>query len=125
MSSLRSAILLISTPPSEWRAEKASSLGGVIVVPQDVTTADLDILKTRNLPYLTFTESPLPGPRINMGQRKAAKHMTEQLLRLGHRRIALLSGFDAALDAAKRIGIHEALHEAGIDPSQVCELSRP
>lgn len=123
MASLRSALLLISNPPSEWRAEKASSLGGVIVVQQDVTAEDLDILKTRNLPYLTFTESSLPGPSIDMGQRKAARYMTEQLLRLGHRRIALLSGFDAALDATKRIGIHEALREAGIDPSEVCEFS--
>jgi DNA-binding LacI/PurR family transcriptional regulator len=123
MSALRSAILLISTPPEEWRAEKASSLGGVIVVPQDITAADLDILKTRNLPYYIFSESALSGPRIALGQRKAAKHMTEQLLRLGHRRFALLTGFDVALDATKRVGIHEALKEAGLDPAQVCEFS--
>jgi GntR family transcriptional regulator of arabinose operon len=123
MAEIRSAILLISAPPNEWRHEKASSLGGVIVVPQDVTQADLEILKNRNLPYLSFTESPLSGPRILLGQRKAAKHMTEQLLQLGHRRFALLSGYDECLDATKRQGIHEAFREAGIDPAQVPEFS--
>jgi GntR family transcriptional regulator of arabinose operon len=123
MAAIRSAILLISTPPDLWRPEKASSLGGVIVVPQEVTQTDLEVLKTRNLPFLTFTESGLTGPRIMMGQRKAAKHMTEQLLGLGHRRIVLLAGYDESLDATKRAGIHEAFREAGIDPAQVPEFS--
>jgi DNA-binding transcriptional regulator YhcF (GntR family) len=92
MASVRSAVLLISMPPEEWRSEMASSLGGVIVVPQGVTAQDLDILKDRNLPFLIFTESDLPGPRVMVGQREAARHMTEELLRLGHRRIALLTG---------------------------------
>ena len=125
MSTLRSAILLISTPPEQWRPEKASSLGGVIVVPQDVTPADLDVLKTRNLPYLTFTESALPVPRIMLGQRKAAKHMTEQLLRLGHRRIAILSGFDETLDATKRIGVHEGAARGRPRPGAALRILRP
>jgi DNA-binding LacI/PurR family transcriptional regulator len=123
MASLHSGILLISTPPEEWQPEKASSLGGVIVVPQDVTVKDLDILKNRNLPFLIFAESDLPGPCVRLGQREAARHMTEQLLRLGHRRIALLTGYDACLDAPKRMGVHDALREAGIDPAQAPEFS--
>ncbi|MCE0522017.1 MAG: substrate-binding domain-containing protein [Methylacidiphilales bacterium] len=123
MASLRSAVLLISTPPEVWRPETASSLGGVIVVPQDMTEKDLEILKNRNLPFLLFSESELPGPRLRLGQREAARHMTEQLLRLGHRRIALLSGYDNTLDAPKRQGVHEALREAGIDPAQAPEFS--
>jgi GntR family transcriptional regulator of arabinose operon len=123
MASLHSGILLISTPPEEWPAEKASSLGGVIVVPQGVTAMDLEILKNRNLPYLIFSESDLPGSRVLLGQREAARHMTEQLLRLGHRRIALLSGYDACLDAPKRMGVHDALRDAGIDPAQAPEIS--
>jgi DNA-binding LacI/PurR family transcriptional regulator len=123
MASLRSAVLLIGTPPEEWRAEKASSLGGVIVLPQGVTEKDLDILKNRNLPYIVFTESNLPGPRVLLGQREAARHMTQQLLQFGHRRIALLSGYNASLDATKRLGVNDALREAGIDPAQVPEIS--
>ena len=60
----------ISTPPEEWRPEKASSLGGVIVVPQNVTENDLEVLKNRNIPYLIFTETNLPGPRISWARRR-------------------------------------------------------
>lgn len=123
MTALRSAILMVSTPPEIWRPEKASSLGGVIVVPPEVTSQDLEILRDRNLPYLLFSESDLPGPTVLLGQKKAARHQTEQLLGLGHRRFALLSGYDACLDAPKRKGIHEAFREAGIDPASVPEFS--
>jgi len=123
MASLRAATLLISTSPEQWRPEKASSLSGVIVVPQEVTLQDLDVLKNRKLPYIVFGESDLPGPHIYLGQRAAARKMTEQLLELGHRRIALLSGFDAGLDAPKRNGVHEALRAAGIDPAEIPEIS--
>lgn len=123
MASVHSSVMLISTEPEEWRPEKASSLGGIIVVPQDVTTKDLDILKNRKLPFLIFAESDLPGPRVLLGQREAARHMTEQLLRLGHRRIALLTGYDACLDAPKRMGVHDALRTAGIDPTLTPEFS--
>ncbi len=123
MAGLRSAILLISTAPEEWRPEKASSLGGIIVVPENVTEKDLEILKSRNLPFLIFAESDLPGPKITLGQRNAAKHMTEQLLHQGHRRIALLTGYDACLDTPKRMGVYDAFREAGLDPAQVIEFS--
>ncbi len=123
MSSVQSATLLLSTSPEQWRAEKASTLAGVIVVPQDVSIKDLDVLKDRNLNYILFGETDLPGPRITLGQRAAARRMTEQLLELGHRRIALLSGFDICLDTAKRKGVHDALQVAGIDPAQVPEIS--
>jgi DNA-binding LacI/PurR family transcriptional regulator len=123
LAPMRSALLLISTSPEHWRPEKASSLGGVIVIPQDVTVAELEILNDRKLPYLTVGESDLPGPYINFGQREVARRMTEQLLQLGHRRLALLSGFDPCLDETKRRGIHDALREAGIDPSQSPEIS--
>ena len=123
MASLYSAILLINTPPEEWRPEKASSLGGVIVVPGGVTPKDLETLKNRNLPYYIFSESDLPGPRVCLGQRRAARQQTERLLQQGHRRFALMTGFDAGLDATKRLGVNEALSEAGIDPGRVPELS--
>jgi GntR family transcriptional regulator of arabinose operon len=123
MASVRSAILLISTPPAEWRHEKASSLGGVIVVPQDVTPHDLTVLKDRNLPYIIFSESDLSGPRVLLGQREAARRLTTELLQLGHRRIVILNSYNSGLDAPKRMGIHDALREAGIDPATVQEIS--
>jgi len=123
MSSLRSATLLMSTPPAEWRAEKACSLGGVLVIPDDVTAKDLEVLHDRNLPFIIFSESTLPGPKISLGQREAARRLTEQLLQLGHRRIALLTGYDVCLDTPKRMGVHDALAAAGIKPGDVPEFS--
>ncbi len=122
MSQLRSSLLLISVPPEVWRPETASSLGGVIVFPQNVTADDLDVLRNRNLPYYIFTETDMPGPRISMHQREAARYLTEQLLRRGHRRIALLSGFDPVLDAPKRLGVQEAIAAAGIDQGALPEI---
>jgi DNA-binding LacI/PurR family transcriptional regulator len=75
------------------------------------------------LNYILFGETELPGPHLFLGQRTAARRLTEQLLELGHRRIALLTGFDTCLDAPKRRGVHEALAAAGIDPAQVPEIS--
>jgi DNA-binding LacI/PurR family transcriptional regulator len=123
MSELRSAILLMSTAPASWRPEKATSLGGVIVSPQNVTTEDLDVLRTRHLPHYIFTESDLAGPRLFLNQRQAAHHMTEELLRLGHKRFGFLSGFDPMLDAIKRGGFHDALKDAGIDPAHAPEIA--
>jgi DNA-binding LacI/PurR family transcriptional regulator len=123
MASHRSGVLLISASPEEWWPEKASSLGGVIVMPENVTAKDLEVLKNRNLPFLIFSESSLVGPCVYLGQREAARHMTEQLLRLGHRRIALLSGYDVCLDIPKRMGVHDALNNEGIDPLQIPEIS--
>jgi DNA-binding LacI/PurR family transcriptional regulator len=120
---LRAAIVLVGMSPEQWRPELASSLSGVIVFPQNVTEGELAILNNRKLPYILAMQSPLPGSRIVFGQMEAARTMTQQLLQLGHRRIALLSGFESSLDAPKREGIHLALHEAGIDLAQVPEFS--
>lgn len=123
MSTLRSAVLLISSSPETWRPEKASSLGGVIVIPDAVTPKDLEIIRDRNLPFYVLTESDLSGPSVSLGQREAARKMTEQILQAGHRRIALMTGYDASLDAPKRQGVHDALRAANIDIHSVPEVA--
>jgi DNA-binding LacI/PurR family transcriptional regulator len=123
MAPLRSAIVLVGMSPGQWRPELASSLSGVIVFSQDVTTNELNILRERKIPYIIAMKSSLPGPRIAFGQLEAARTMTKQLLQLGHRRIAILSGFESGLDAPKREGVHAALQDAGINPAQVPEFS--
>jgi GntR family transcriptional regulator of arabinose operon len=123
MAPLRAAVSLLSQSPDEWRADTASNLGGVIVVPDEVTERDLEVLRDRKIPYLLAYTSPLQGPRVDLGMRAAGRVQTERLLLLGHRRLALLSGYDAALDKAKREGVHEALRAAGIEPNQVPDIS--
>jgi GntR family transcriptional regulator of arabinose operon len=123
MAPLRAAVSLLSRSPEEWRADTASGLAGVIVVPEGVTEKDLEVLRDRKVPYLLASLSPLAGPRIDLGQRTAARVQTERLLQFGHRQIALLSGYDDSLDGEKREGIYEALRSCGLDPSNVPEFS--
>jgi len=123
LSSQRLSAMMICMPPEEWTSEMASSLGGVIVFPQDVTSKDIDVLRNRKLPYLLVGKTDLPGPQIRFGQIDAARVMTEKLLQLGHQHIALLTGYDPLLDAQKRTGVHQALRAAGIDPASVPEIS--
>lgn len=123
MAPLRAAISLLSRSPEEWRPDVAGNLVGVIVVPEDVTDKDLEVLRDRKVPYIIAGLSKLSGPRIDLGQRAAGKAQTERLLQLGHRHFALLSGYDASLDAVKKEGIHEAFRAAGIDPVNVPDFS--
>ena len=57
-----------------------------------------------------------------MGQREAARQLTEKVLRQEHRSLAILSGLDAGLDNPKRRGVNEALLAAGLDPARVPEF---
>ena len=77
--------MLIGVKPAAWRSEMASMLSGVAILPWEVTEEDLAILRNRNLPFLIIGDSDLAGPRIVMGQREAARTLTEKLLREGHR----------------------------------------
>lgn len=117
-----SGVMLVGVKPAAWRSEMASMLSGVVILPWEVTEEDLAILRNRNLPFLIVGDSELSGPRIVMGQREAARTLTEKLLCQGHRRLAILSGVDAGLDGPKRRGINEALQAAGLDPAQVPEF---
>ena len=123
MAPLKAAVSLLSQSPEEWRADTASNLGGVIVVPDEVTEKDLEVLRDRKIPYLLAYPSTLPGPRVDLGMRAAGRVQMERLLLLGHRRVALLSGYDPSLDKAKREGVHEALRAAGIDLNSVPDIS--
>jgi GntR family transcriptional regulator of arabinose operon len=123
MAPLRAAISLLSRSPEEWRPDVARNLGGVIVVPDGVTDRDLEGLRDRKIPFIIAGGSSLRGPRIDFGQRTAARRQTELLLQLGHRHFALLSGYDTALDNTKREGIYEAFREAAIDMANVPDFS--
>jgi DNA-binding LacI/PurR family transcriptional regulator len=72
VSSLRSALLLISVSPKEWQPELAGALAGVIVIPDGIAEEDLESLKNRNLPFLLIGETNLPGPRIPLDKKKTA-----------------------------------------------------
>jgi len=119
----RVPVVFLNVPPEEWRPEMAHLLGSVLVFAQNVTPEEIDVLRNRKLSYLLLGDSSLKGPQIRLGHREAAFAMTEQLLKLGHRRIALLTNANDCFDAPSREGVHAALQEAGIEPSQAPEFS--
>jgi DNA-binding LacI/PurR family transcriptional regulator len=118
-----SGVMLIGLSPEGWRPELASSLSGVIVCPWEVGAPDLSILKDRKIPFILLGESDLAGPRIIVGQREAARKRTEELLRLGHRALAIFAGLNPGLDLSKRRGVHDAIAAEGLDPASVREFS--
>jgi DNA-binding LacI/PurR family transcriptional regulator len=121
--SVRSAVVLLSRTPEEWRPELAGTLAGVIVMPENIENRDLQVLRQRNVPFILALPSLLAGPKINFGQAEAARAMTQRLLQLGHRQFAFLTGDQASLENLKRDGIHEALRAAQIDPAAMPEFS--
>ena len=124
LSGQRISMLTVSTSPKEWSCEMMQGLSGVIVFPFGITQEDLDDLNYRKLPFILAEEtSTLSGPKISLGQEQAAYKITEDLLSRGHRQIALLTGFEPSLDEVKRRGVHRAMSEASVDPSEVPEVS--
>jgi LacI family transcriptional regulator len=87
----------------------------VIVIPVAVYREDVEAISSADLPYIVMMESDLPGPTVRMSPREAANKLTEGLIKLGHRDFALVSGHDRHTDQQKRIGIEQALTEAGIN----------
>jgi DNA-binding LacI/PurR family transcriptional regulator len=118
-----SGVMLVGLNPGEWRPELASSLSGVIICPWEVNAADLAILQERKLPFILVGESELSGPRLIVGQREAARRRTKELLDLGHRSLAIFAGLNPGLDISKRLGVHDAMTAAGLDPASVREFS--
>ena len=117
-----SGVMLLGLSPDGWRPELASSLSGVIICPWEVNATDLAILQDRKIPFILVGESDLSGPRIIVGQRKAARRRTEELLQLGHRSLAIFCGLNPGLDVSKRLGVHDAMKAAGLDPASVREF---
>jgi len=118
-----SGVMLLGLSPSGWRPELASSLSGVIICPWEVNATDLTILQDRKIPFILVGESELSGPRIVVGQREAARRRTDELLQLGHRSLGIFGGLNPGLDVSKRLGVHDAIRAAGLDPASVREFS--
>jgi DNA-binding LacI/PurR family transcriptional regulator len=100
----------------------------------------LRAVRERHLPYVLIDLPPVPGVRrVNIDDRGAARSMAEHLLALGHRRFAVVLGWDspartaaeaAALarfyvDSERLAGWREALEAGGIDWQGVRAASAP
>ncbi len=56
LAPLRSSLVLMNVSPLDWPSESATSLGGVLMVQDTLTSREILVLKTRQLPFLRIPE---------------------------------------------------------------------
>jgi DNA-binding LacI/PurR family transcriptional regulator len=117
-------VRVLERPPDAERAfaevDRRGPSAGVLIVrarPSDELVARL----ARSEIPVVLVDAPRPDlPGVGVDHRCAAAMMTEHLLALGHRRVALADRpddpFDAAVLRARRQGYREALGRAGVEP---------
>lgn len=102
---------------------RAQHVAGILLTPIGRGADYLRRLESRNLPPLVTLDQHVPGLArdfVGVDNRAAARMLTEYLLRLGHRRIAVISGREGLWTADERFaGVIETLREAGVpvDPT--------
>ncbi|HSJ32754.1 MAG TPA: LacI family DNA-binding transcriptional regulator [Longimicrobiales bacterium] len=124
--------LLVSSSHNE-RAEIEAALramrgrvDGLIVMSPDLDATTL----SRNLPdslpvvLLNCESDDRTYDSLNIDNRGGAYAVVEHLLKLGHRRIGLITGPMGNHDARERLrGAHEALRAAGVEPAPELEVA--
>lgn len=123
LGSAESYSVSIGTSPEQWSPALAASLGGVLVVPDGVTVADLENLKKRNLPYLIVGASDLPGPSLRLGTESSVYEAVLTLASRGAKRFGFLHGTDSPYDGLKLQGAVKALAEAGLPSTALDEVA--
>jgi DNA-binding LacI/PurR family transcriptional regulator len=115
------------TPGRGWVEDVlARRPSGVIAVFSDLTDNQSDQLHSRGIPYVLVDPpgEPAPGcPSVGANNWSGGLAATRHLLRLGHRRIAVITGPDHALSSRARLdGYRTAMDMAGVpvDPELVC-----
>jgi LacI family transcriptional regulator len=102
---------------------RAQRVAGILLTPVGQGADYLQHLDQRDLPPLVTMDHKVRGllrDFVGIDNRATARILTEYLLRLGHRRIAIISGRDGLWTADERVtGFVEAMGDAGIavDPS--------
>jgi DNA-binding LacI/PurR family transcriptional regulator len=122
LSGLGSHLIVVDTPPSKWSNRLVQSLGGVLVIPSRLNSSELEMIGDFKLPYLIVMESDLKGPTLKMDPAGAARELTEELIKWGHRRFGLISGHNEHSDRQKKRGITLALKKAGIAFSSMKDI---
>jgi len=114
LDSIGSHITILHQPPETWNTLLIRSMAGVLVVPTQITEDHLAAIDALGLPRISITDNDLSGFSIKFGLAAAAAQVTRELLELGHRRFAILSGHDEHSDRIRKTSIAETLEAAGI-----------
>lgn len=101
----------------------AQHVAGVILMPVGHGPDYAKLLEARNFPPIVTVDNKVPGLArdfIGVDNRACARTLTEYLLRLGHRRIAMITGTPGFWTAEERLAAFvETMKDAGapVDPS--------
>ncbi len=96
---------------------------GIIMMPSSNSPRFIDLLGKPDLPPLVTIDQKLPDLKhdfVGIDNRAAARMLADYLLRLGHRRIACITGEAGLWTAEERLaGARQAIEDAGleVDPS--------
>lgn len=99
----------IAVSPAYWSATMATSLGGVLVMPDDVVATDLDNLRKRALPYLIIGASELPGPTLQLGADAATFDAVTAMINRGCKKFVYLHGNESPFERLQSHGVAKAL----------------
>jgi LacI family transcriptional regulator len=94
-------------------------VAGIIAAPSPSSEPLVAEIVASGLPVVLLgsANGHLGAPRVNLADRDAARRATEHLLRLGHRRVAMIAGATELWHARERLeGYRDALRAAGIEP---------
>ena len=74
---------------------RAQHVAGIVLTPSDAAPTTSSCSSAHNLPPIVTIDNKVPGLArdfVGVDNRAAARMLTEYLLRLGHRRIAMITG---------------------------------
>ena len=98
---------------------RAQHVAGILLTPIGRSAGYVQRLSRRDLPPLVAMDQRVPGLArdfVGVDNRAAVRMLTEFLLRLGHRRIAMISGGEGLWTADERLaGFVETMTAAGVE----------
>jgi LacI family transcriptional regulator len=102
---------------------RAQHVAGIILTPVGRGAEYVKLLEARNLPPIVTVDQKVSGLTrdfVGVDNRAAVRTLTQYLLRLGHRRIAMITGVPGIWTSEERLaGFVETMEAAGapVDPS--------
>lgn len=104
---------------AQVRALVARGADGILLIGHDRAPETVAFIKKRGLPALIAWSHAAEGdfPSVGFDNRSAMRKMVEEVLRQGHRRIAMISAYTAQNDRARArvAGARDALSAAGLN----------
>lgn len=111
------------------RSLVARGADGLLLIGHDRAASVYEYLETQSVPVLvawSFIHGER-APSIGFDNRKAMFALTEEVIRLGHRKIAMISGITKSNDRARLrlLGLKDAVAAHNLDPEGVYVIETP